>query len=148
MEENLLATIQNDHVVQIAYNLNVDGEEVESDLLEYLHGHGNIIPGLEQPLTGAKVGDKLEVIAKAAEAYGEFDPNSVITVSRESFPPDFEIRLGEAMRLRDGGSDTLEDVTGCIAQTHCFRVSLPPSQRIPLSSTSTTRWLAKICTSM
>ena len=46
MEEKTLDTIQNDHVVQIAYNLNVDGEEIESDLLEYLHGHGNIIPGL------------------------------------------------------------------------------------------------------
>ena len=46
MEEQTLDTIQNDHVVQIAYNLNVDGEEIESDLLEYLHGHGNIIPGL------------------------------------------------------------------------------------------------------
>jgi len=33
MEEKLLDTIQNDHVVQIAYNLNVDGEEVESCLL-------------------------------------------------------------------------------------------------------------------
>ena len=101
MEEKKLDTIQNDHVVQIAYNLNVEGEEVESDLLEYLHGHGNIIPGLEDPLTGAKVGDTLEVIAKAEDAYGEFDPDSVITVSRESFPADFEIHLGEAMRLRD-----------------------------------------------
>ena len=73
MEEKTLDTIQNDHVVQIAYNLNVDGEEIESDLLEYLHGHGNIIPGLEQPLTGAKLGDTLEVIAKAEDAYGEFD---------------------------------------------------------------------------
>ena len=108
MEEKTLDTIQNDHVVQIAYNLNVDGEEIESDLLEYLHGHGNIIPGLEQPLTGAKVGDTLEVIAKAEDAYGEFDPDSVITVSRESFPPDFEIHLGEAMRLRDAAGHVFQ----------------------------------------
>ena len=116
MEENLLDTIQNDHVVQIAYNLNVDGEEVESDLLEYLHGHGNIIPGLERPLTGAKVGDKLEVIAKAADAYGEFDPNSLITVSRESFPPDFEIRLGEAMRLRDAAGHIFQGVATALTE--------------------------------
>lgn len=116
MEEKTLDTIQNDYVVQIAYNLNVDGEEVESDLLEYLHGHGNIIPGLEQPLTGAKVGDKLEVIAKAADAYGEFDPESVITVSRESFPPDFEIRLGEGMRLRDAAGHIFQGVATAITE--------------------------------
>ena len=115
MEEKLLDTIQNDCVVQIAYNLNVDGEEVESDLLEYLHGHGNIIPGLEQPLTGAKVGDKLEVIAKAEDAYGEFDPDSVITVSRASFPPDFEIHLGEAMRLRDAAGHIFQGVATAIS---------------------------------
>jgi len=117
MEENTLDTIQNDHVVQIAYNLNVDGEEVESDLLEYLHGHGNIIPGLEQPLTGAKVGDKLEVIAKAADAYGEFDPESVITVSREFLSLlYFEIRLGEAMRLRDAAGHIFEGVATALTE--------------------------------
>ena len=115
MEEILLDTIQNDHVVEIAYKLNVDGEEVESDLLEYLHGHGNIIPGLEQPLTGAKVGDTLEVIAKAEDAYGEFDPDSVITVSRDSFPPDFEIHLGEAMRLRDASGHIFQGVATALS---------------------------------
>lgn len=116
MEENTLDTIQNDHVVQIAYNLNVDGEEIESDMLEYLHGHGNIIPGLEQPLTGAKIGDTLEVVAKAADAYGEFDPDSVISVSRASFPPDFEIHLGEAMRLRDGSGHIFQGVATAISE--------------------------------
>ena len=116
MEEKKLDTIQNDHVVQIAYNLNVEGEEVESDLLEYLHGHGNIIPGLEDPLTGAKVGDTLEVIAKAEDAYGEFDPDSVITVSRESFPPDFEIHLGEAMRLRDAAGHVFQGVATALSE--------------------------------
>ena len=116
MEEKKLDTIQNDHVVQIAYNLNVEGEEVESDLLEYLHGHGNIIPGLEDPLTGAKVGDTLEVIAKAEDAYGEFDPDSVITVSRESFPADFEIHLGEAMRLRDATGHVFQGVATALSE--------------------------------
>ncbi len=116
MEENTMDTIQNDMVVEIAYNLNVDGEEVESNVLEYLHGYNNIIPGLEQPLTGAKVGDSLEVIAKAEDAYGEFDPDSVITVSRASFPPDFEIRLGEVMRLRDGAGHIFQGVATALSE--------------------------------
>ncbi|WP_041522939.1 FKBP-type peptidyl-prolyl cis-trans isomerase [Gilvimarinus agarilyticus] len=39
--------------------------------LAYLHGAGNIIPGLEKELVGKQVGDKLQVAVPAAEAYGE-----------------------------------------------------------------------------
>jgi len=116
MEENKLDTVQDGHVVQIAYNLSVDDKDVESNLLEYLHGHGNIIPGLERPLTGAKLGDTLDIIAEAEDAYGEFDPDSVITVSRKSFPPDFEIRLGETMRLRDASGHVFQGVATALSE--------------------------------
>ncbi len=46
--------MQDDTVVQLAYNLVVDGEEIESEVLEYLHGHQNIIPGLEMPRPSLK----------------------------------------------------------------------------------------------
>jgi FKBP-type peptidyl-prolyl cis-trans isomerase 2 len=52
MTENILNAVQDDAVVQLAYNLVVDGEELESEVLEYLHGHQNIIPGLENARTG------------------------------------------------------------------------------------------------
>lgn len=96
-----LETVQNNAVVQMAYNLTVEGEEIESNTLEYLHGHGNIIAGLEVPMTDMRVGETRDIIAKAKDAYGEYDPNQVVTVSRAAFPPNFEIKLGEEMRLRD-----------------------------------------------
>ena len=111
-----METIQNDAVVQFAYNLNVDGQELESNLLEYLHGHGNIIPGLESELTGMNVGDRKHVLVAAKDAYGEFDPNMVITVNRNSFPEDFEIRLGEPMNLRDGSGQVFQAVATAIAE--------------------------------
>lgn len=43
-----------------------DGQEP----LSYLHGAGNIIPGLEAALLGKTVGDKLNVSVAAADAYG------------------------------------------------------------------------------
>ena len=110
MTEQNMNTIQNDTVVQLAYNLLVDGEEIESDVLEYLHGHENITTGLENALTGLQVGDTKEVLVRAEDAYGEFDPDAVVMVTRASFPPDFEIRLGEPMRLRDANGHVFTGV--------------------------------------
>ncbi|MGB4594738.1 MAG: FKBP-type peptidyl-prolyl cis-trans isomerase [Anaerolineaceae bacterium] len=116
MLENEITTVQDNAVVQIAYNLTVDGEEVESNTLEYLHGHGNIISGLETPMTGMQLGESREVIAKAQDAYGEFDPEQVIQVNRTAFPADFEIKLNETMRLRDSSGHLFEAVASAIGE--------------------------------
>lgn len=111
-----METIQNDAVVQFAYTLNVEGQEMESNLLDYMHGHGNIIPGLENELTGLNIGDRKHVLVKAADAYGEFDPNMVISVNRESFPADFDIRLGEPMNLRDASGHVFQAVATALSE--------------------------------
>ncbi len=109
-------TVKNDNVVQIAYNLTVDGEEVESNLLEYLHGHGNIIPGLEKALFGLQEGERKHVVVAAEEAYGAFDPAMVLNVNRNSFPDDFEIRLGEPMNLRDASGNVFQAVATALSE--------------------------------
>lgn len=82
--------IQDDCVVSIHYTLtNEAGEELDSsagqDPLVYLHGAGNIIPGLESALTGGSVGDKLEVTVAPEHGYGEVDPDLIRKVPREAF---------------------------------------------------------------
>lgn len=82
--------IQDDCVVSIHYTLtNEEGEELDSstgqDPLVYLHGAGNIIPGLESALTGGSVGDKLEVTVAPEHGYGEVDPDLIRKVPREAF---------------------------------------------------------------
>ena len=62
--------------VSIHYTLtNGAGEQLDSSRGEepmvYLHGFGQIIPGLENALTGKVVGDKFNVIIAPADAYGE-----------------------------------------------------------------------------
>ena len=42
-----------------------------TDPLTYLHGVGNIVPGLEKAMEGKAAGDKFEVDVAAADAYGE-----------------------------------------------------------------------------
>ena len=59
MSENLI--VAKDVVVGLAYTLYVENAVEDSapaaDPLEYLHGHGNLISGLEKALEGMKVGE-------------------------------------------------------------------------------------------
>lgn len=74
--------ISNNSVASIHYTL-TDGEGKVIDTSEgqeplaYLHGAGNIIPGLEKALQGKTVGDKFTVNIPAAEAYGVRDDSMV-----------------------------------------------------------------------
>lgn len=68
--------IADQRAVAIHYTLKNDaGEVLDSsegmEPLVYLHGFGNIIPGLEDALLGKKVGDSLQVTVQPADGYGE-----------------------------------------------------------------------------
>ncbi len=82
--------IEKDKVVEINYTLkDKDGNVMDASNgqpLAYLHGHGNLIPGLEKELEGKEVGDKFTVTIPAAEAYGERNDALVQTgVPKEMF---------------------------------------------------------------
>ena len=62
-----MSQIARDKVVHIHYTLTLDdGGVIDSsegqDPLAYLHGHQNIIPGLEEALEGKAVGDAAEAL--------------------------------------------------------------------------------------
>ncbi len=62
--------------------------------LAYLHGSGNIIPGLEKALLGKTVGDKLNVSIPAAEAYGLRDDTMVQELPSNMFDGIDKIEVG------------------------------------------------------
>jgi FKBP-type peptidyl-prolyl cis-trans isomerase SlyD len=95
-------SIEANHVVSIHYTLKGDGGEVidssvGGEPLAYLHGHGNLVPGLERELTGKNAGDKLQVKISPADGYGEYDPQLVQRVPRRALKGVGDVRVG--MRL-------------------------------------------------
>ncbi len=85
--------------VSIHYTLtNEAGEQLDSsegqDPLVYLHGHGNIIPGLENALKGKEVSDKFSVTIQPADAYGERRDDMVQVVPKSMFEGIDEIKVG------------------------------------------------------
>jgi FKBP-type peptidyl-prolyl cis-trans isomerase SlyD len=82
--------ISHDKVVSIHYTLTDSaGTVLDSSSgghpLAYLHGFGNIIPGLENALEGKATGDKLSVTVEPGEGYGERDEGLVQAVPRTAF---------------------------------------------------------------
>lgn len=85
--------------VSIHYTLtNDDGEVLDSSMgretLEYLHGSGNIISGLEKALSGKVAGDKFNVRIAAEDAYGEFADEMIQVISRSMFEGIDNIEVG------------------------------------------------------
>lgn len=85
--------------VSIDYTLTNDaGEVIDSSAggapLVYLHGAGNIIPGLEKALEGKTTGDELDVAVEPEDAYGEYLAELVSTLNRSMFEGVDELEVG------------------------------------------------------
>ncbi len=94
-----MVVVAADKVVLINYTLsNDEGKVIDSssggEPLAYIHGHGNLIPGLEKELEGKPAGTKLSVKIAPADGYGERDASLVQRVPKRSF--------GNASNLKPG----------------------------------------------
>ena len=77
-------------VASFHYTLTNDqGEVLDSSSgrgpLTYLHGAGNIVPGLERAMAGKVPGDRFEVTVAPEEGYGIRHPSLVQVVPRVAF---------------------------------------------------------------
>ncbi len=106
--------IEKNRVVMLHYTLRDEqGAVIDSSSgrgpLSYLHGKGNIIPGLEQALAGKSAGDKLDVTVAPEQGYGRRDDRLVQIVPRNRFGEVSELKPG--MQVRASGSQGARLVT-------------------------------------
>lgn len=100
--------ISQDSVVSLHYTLKDEGgttiDQSSGEPLAYLHGHGQIVPGLERELAGRSTGEKLQVHVSPAEGYGEYDAARLQKVPREAFKsiPELHEGMSLATRTRSG----------------------------------------------
>lgn len=99
-------SIETNQVVSIEYEVQSDGQVVDSNVggqpLVFMFGKGQIIPGLEAGIKDMAVGEKGNVLVKAADAYGEYNPEATQEVPKEQFAG---IDLQEGMTLYGQGED-------------------------------------------
>ena len=95
-------------VVKIHYTLtDDDGEVIDSseggEPLEYLHGVGGIVPGLESVLEGKSVGDQIKVSVQPEDAYGEHNDDLLHEVERSHFEGIDDLELGMQFQVDTEG---------------------------------------------
>ncbi len=107
--------IEKDRVVTLKYRMTDGGGEEfdssdDSGPIQYLHGHDQILPGLERGLEGRRSGDELSVNVAAADGFGDHDEELVISVPRDRFEFAPEVGSVVAAQHPDGRVQHLQVV--------------------------------------
>ncbi len=99
-------TVKKDKVVEMHYTLKNDSGEVidsskDQDPMPFLHGHGNIIPGLEKALEGMKVGESCDVSIEPKEAYGEYRDDIIREIPMDALQGIDDLQVGMQLQSQD-----------------------------------------------
>jgi FKBP-type peptidyl-prolyl cis-trans isomerase SlyD len=94
----------------------VGGASLEKSTVEYIHGAGTMLPGIESVLAGLEKGAKREGVIKAKDAFGNPSMHPLKKMKRGEFPKDLKLQVGERM-VAKGANDMnvvlrIESVSG------------------------------------
>ena len=104
--------------VKIRYTVRVENGPVlkgdgEREIMDFVTGYGQVIPGLERRLVGRSVGEKLSFTVPPEEAFGQRREELVIVKNKADFhfPAGYEPYPGMELPLVTNGSDGPDTVT-------------------------------------
>jgi len=101
-------------VVLFDYTLRDDAQNLVDtsegrEPLGYIHGNGQIVPGLEKALQGKQTGDTLKVDVSVEEGYGERDEAKIVKIERKQIQGVKDLEVGT--RLQANGAQGIQIVT-------------------------------------
>ena len=108
--------ISKGNVVSIHYALkDPSGEVLESSEgqapMDYLHGYGNIIAGLEKALEGKQAGDKMKAVIPPEDGYGIREEALVQNLPLASFQNHDAVEVGAQFQAETSRGPRLATVT-------------------------------------
>ncbi len=133
--------IENGRVVVFDFVLRDDqGAQIDSgkgpDGMAYIHGLGQLVPGLERALEGKQVGERVEAVVSPEDGYGVDLDQEELRVPRADLPDDVEPGAELEATGGDGESETfwvvaVEDEEVVLTRSHplagvtlCFDVTI------------------------
>jgi FKBP-type peptidyl-prolyl cis-trans isomerase SlyD len=107
-------TIQPNTYVTLDYELrDEDGDLLDAsgredgEPIQYVHGYGMLVPGLEAALLGLRAGDEREVVVPADAGYGEYDDGLVLEIERGQLPDPRGVQVGDEFVAESPDGDEL-----------------------------------------
>ncbi len=107
--------VRDGHFVRLECELRVSGGEViesskKTGLVEYKHGTGQLLPGLESRIEGMGVGEEKSGVIPAADAFGAEGGQATMSIRRSEFPKDAKVEKGARFEAKGptGAPLTLE----------------------------------------
>ena len=98
-----------------------DGTEfatsLNDDPLQFTIGQGQVIPGLEQAVTGMRPGQAKTARIPASQAYGPYQQSKVVAVNRSRFPAHFKLQVGTVLRMRKAGGEKIRRIVTALTET-------------------------------
>jgi FKBP-type peptidyl-prolyl cis-trans isomerase SlyD len=88
---------------------NVIDTSEKREPMTYLHGQGQIVPGLEKALEGKQAGDEVKATVPPSEGYGVRDEENIFNVPRRKLP-DGKLAPGMTMQLQTEGGPVVATV--------------------------------------
>jgi FKBP-type peptidyl-prolyl cis-trans isomerase 2 len=82
----------------------VGGASLEKSTVEYIHGAGTMLPGIESVLTGLEKSAKRDGVIKAKDAFGNPAMHPLKKMKRSEFPKDLKLVTGEQL-VAKGAND-------------------------------------------
>ncbi|MBZ0117936.1 MAG: peptidylprolyl isomerase [Sandaracinaceae bacterium] len=110
MTREKIETVQGDRVVLLSFTLTDDegtllDRTTTEDPLVYLHGHDNLVPGLERALEGRAPGDRIQVTVQPDDGFGPKVDETEHILPRDAFPDDVELEPGFELALEEDGEE-------------------------------------------
>jgi FKBP-type peptidyl-prolyl cis-trans isomerase SlyD len=113
-------SIAKDTVVTLHYTLKDEVGDVldrsePGEPIAYLHGHGNLVPGLERGLEGKGVGEKLNVTVAPADGYGEYEKGLVQQVPKRTLQGVGNLKVGMQLQANTPQGPRIVRVTRMVS---------------------------------
>ena len=121
--------IEPNKVVSLAYQLRVDNEEGDQELLEVvekdnpmviLYGESGLPEQFESEISGMEEGDSFQFSIAPEEGYGEFDPEAIVSLPLKTFEINGKV---DPEMLQEGNFVPMTDSEGNRLQGRVVEVS-------------------------
>ena len=102
--------VENGSAVKFEYVMKDDAGEVltstQGKPFTYVHGRGQILPGLEKAMEGMRAGETKQVTVPPEDGFGPVDPAAEVEVPKEQIPPD-ALTVGAQLLATTGTGNTV-----------------------------------------